>query len=258
MGVQKITFEGGNVTSKIDADLYHHLFSGDVGILQNLKGECQFTLANNTITFSDGYISIYGRVIYVENLTTIGITPDSIKSGYVVLGINTSTNDVTIYLKEQAGGYPSLTITNLLTTDGLYEFVLCAYTKTTTSVTLNNSFERDYVSKDIVKVNDLRTEINDKYLPSTRGVTKVSNGVYQMSGTNSGELIQSIIYVVISNNTIVVFPGDLLFIGTGSNKTISYRVGSYDYSLDLAYADGVLTLTCGSAIHEITTIHLKK
>ena len=37
MGLQKITFEGGNVTSKVDSDLYHFLFSSDVGILKGLK-----------------------------------------------------------------------------------------------------------------------------------------------------------------------------------------------------------------------------
>ena len=116
MGVQKITFEGGNVTSKIDADLYHHLFSGDTGILKGLKNECNFTLANNTITFSDGYISIYGRVVYIENQTTIGVTPDSDKYGYVVLGVDTQANTVTIYLKEQTGSYPPLTTTNLVYT----------------------------------------------------------------------------------------------------------------------------------------------
>ncbi len=39
------------------------------------------TLANNTLTFQDGYVSVYGRIIYIENQTTIGITPDSNKNG---------------------------------------------------------------------------------------------------------------------------------------------------------------------------------
>ena len=67
--------------------------------LKSLKNECSMTLANNTITFQDGYVSIYGRVIYMENQTTIGVTPDSSKSGYVILGVNTSTNEVNLYLK---------------------------------------------------------------------------------------------------------------------------------------------------------------
>ncbi|MBU1019985.1 MAG: hypothetical protein KJ847_02120, partial [Firmicutes bacterium] len=73
MGLQKITFDGANVTSKMDADLYHFLFSKDVGIFKDIKQECSFTLANNTITFLDGYVSIYGRIIYVENQTSVAV-----------------------------------------------------------------------------------------------------------------------------------------------------------------------------------------
>lgn len=258
MGVKKITFEGGNVTSKIDADIYHHLFSGKNGILQGLKDDCRYTLANNTITFSDGYISIYGRLIYIEMLTTIGVTPDSSKYGYVVLGVNTQVNEVGLYLKEQAGSYPSLTTTNLLTSAGLYEFPLCAYTKTTTSVSLQSYFVRDYITKDTVYVDNLKTELFENYIPYTKSVTKVSNGVYSVSGTGSYELSQVIVYVVISSNTIVLFPGDILFIGTGSNKTVSYRYGNADFSLGVAYKDGVLTLSCGSTTHEVTRVYMKK
>ena len=65
MGLQKITFEGGNVTSKVDSDLYHYLFSGDVGILKGLKSEISYTLANNTITLSDGLcISLWTHHLY--------------------------------------------------------------------------------------------------------------------------------------------------------------------------------------------------
>lgn len=258
MGLQKVTFEGGNVTSQIDADLYHHLFSGKVGIIYGLKEECRYTLSNNTITFSDGYVSVYGRIVYIENQTSIGVTPDSSKMGYVVLGVNTQTNEVSIYIKELSGAYPTLTQTNLISTSGLYEFPLCAYSKTTTSVEINSFFVRDYIIRDTQYVEDVRTELHEKYLPYSRTITKVSNGVYSLSGTGSYELMQVILFVVISSNTVVTFPGDLLFIGTGSNKTVSYRYGNADYSLGVAYQDGVLTFTCGSTLHEITKVFMKK
>ena len=105
MGIQKITFDGANVTSKIDADLYHFLFSTEVGILKDVKAQCSYTLANNTITFLDGYVGIYGRIIYIENQTTITISPDSSKFGYVVLGVNTESNTVNLYIKEAPGTY---------------------------------------------------------------------------------------------------------------------------------------------------------
>ncbi|RJX25828.1 MAG: hypothetical protein C4537_03700 [Acholeplasma sp.] len=257
MGLQKITFEGGNVTAKIDSDLYHFLFSSDVGILKGLKSECSFTLANNTITFSDGYVSIYGRIIYMENLTTIGITPDSSKYGYVVLGVDSSSNTVSLYLKEQVGGYPSLTMTNLLLTDGLYELVLCAYTKTTTSVTLT-SYTRKMISNDKGRVDSLDDEIFNHYLPVRKQLTLVSAGTYRFSGTNSTELSQAILYVTINNHTVITFPGEQMFLFIGSNTSISYRYASGDYSLSVVYENGIVTLTTGNTTHNITSVFMKK
>lgn len=257
MGLQRITFEGGNVTSKIDADLYHFLFSSDVGILKGLKSECSYTLANNTITFSDGYVSVYGRIIYIENQTTIDVTPDSSKFGYVVLGVDTSDNSANLYLKEQAGSYPSLTVTNLLTTDGLYELVLCAYTKTTTSVTLTG-YSRKLISNDKERVDALDDEIFNHYLPVRKTLTLVSSGTYRFSGTNSAELRESIIYVTINNHTVVTFPGEAMFLFVGSNSSISYRYASSDYSLSVVYQNGTVTLTTGNTTHNITSVFMKK
>ena len=258
MGIQKVTFEGGNVTSKVDADLYHYLFSSDVGILKGLKGECAFTLANNTITFNDGYVSVYGRIIYVESQTTIGVTPDSSKYGYVVLGVNTSNNSVSIYLKEQVGGYPSLTLTNLLISDGLYEIVLCAYSKTTTSVTLNTSYSRKFITNDKTRVSELETSILNRYYPVRKTVSKIQNGIYQFSGTNSTELSQSIIYVSINNTVVVTIPGDALFIFVGSNTSVAYRYANSDYTLGVVYENGIVTFSCGSTIQKTTSVFVKK
>ncbi len=257
MGLQKITFEGGNVTSKIDADLYHFLFSQDVGVLKGLKNECSYTLANNTITFSDGYVSVYGRIIYIENQTTIGVTPDSSKFGYVVLGINTSNDTVSIYLKEQVGSYPALNLTNLLTTDGLYELVLCSYSKTTTSVTLT-TYSRKLISNDKTRVDTLGGEVFNQYLPVRKSLTLVSSGTYRFSGTNSVELSQAVLYVVINGHTVVTFPGELLFIIVGSNTSVTYRYGSGDYSLGVSYENGVVTLTTSNSSHQITSVFMKK
>jgi len=258
MGIQKVTFEGGNVTSKVDADLYHYLFSSDIGILKGLKGECAFTLANNTITFGEGYIALYGRIIYVESQTAIGVTPDSSKYGYVVLGVNTAVNSASIYLKEQVGSYPSLTLTNLLTTDGLYEIVLCAYSKTTTSVTLNTSFSRKFITNDKTRVSELETSILNRYYPVRKTVTKIQNGIYQFSGTNSTELSQSIIYVTINNTVVVTIPGDAIFIFVGSNTSVAYRYANSDYTLGVVYENGIVTFSCGSTIHNVTSVFIKK
>ena len=257
MGLQKITFEGGNVTSKVDSDLYHFLFSSDVGILKGLKSEVSYTLANNTITLSDGYVSVYGRIIYIENQTTIGVTPDSSKFGYVILGVNTADNTVNLYLKEQTGSYPSLTVNSLLITDGLYELVLCAYTKTTTSVTLTN-YARKLISNDKTRVDNLDNQIFNHYLPVRKSLTLVNSGTYRFSGTNSEELTESVLYVVINGTTVVTFPGELLFIVVGSNTAVSYRYASSDYSLGISYENGVVTLTTTNSTHRITSLFMKK
>jgi hypothetical protein len=257
MGLQKITFEGGNVTSKVDSDLYHFLFSSDVGILKGLKSEISYTLANNTITLSDGYVSVYGRIIYIENQTTIGVTPDSSKFGYVILGVNTTNNSVSLYLKEQTGSYPSLIINNLLVTDGIYELVLCAYSKTTTSVTLT-SYSRKLISNDRARVNDLDNQVFNHYLPVRKSLTLVNAGTYRFSGTSSDELRQSILYVTINNHAVVTFPGEQMFLFVGSNTSVSYRYASGDYSLSVVYENGIVTLTTGNTTHNITSIFMKK
>ncbi|MDZ4196353.1 MAG: hypothetical protein U1C51_03775 [Candidatus Izemoplasmatales bacterium] len=258
MGVQKITFDGANVTSKIDADLYHFLFSSDVGILRNVKSGCSYTLANNTITFLDGYVGIYGRIIYVENMTTVSVTPDSNKFGYVVLGIDTQANTVSIYIKEAVGTYPVLTQNNLQNADGLYEFALAAYSKTTTSVTLIIGFERSMITSDKQRISDLEAKVNDRFYPHKLLITKISNGVYRFGDVNSAILMESILYVVIENTTVVSLPTNQLFIVVGSNSSMSYRYAGSDYSLGISYASGLVTLSLGNTTHRVTQAYLKK
>ena len=38
----------------------------------------------------------------------LGVTPDSSKFGYVILGGEYTNNSVSLYLKEQTGSYPSI------------------------------------------------------------------------------------------------------------------------------------------------------
>jgi len=258
MGIQKVTFDGANVTSKIDADLYHFLFSSDVGILKGVKSQCSYTLSSNTITFMDGYVSVYGRIIYLENQTTVSVTPDSSKYGYVVLGIDTQVNTVSLYIKEAVGTYLVLTQTNLQTTEGLYEYALAAYTKTTTSVNLINEFERVMITSDRIRVQELETKLKDFYYPHQLGLTKISNGVYRFGDVNSAILMESILYVVIENTTVVSLPTNQLFIVVGSNSSMNYRYAGSDYSLGISYASGLVTLSLGNTTHRVTQAYLKK
>src|SRR5690554_4164103 len=211
MGVQKFTFDGASVNAKVDADLYHFLLSNQVGILKGYKNQIDFTVSGNKITFKDGYASIYGRLIYVENNTDITVSLDSSKKGFVILGVNTSTNDVSIYLKEGTSNYPSRTITNLSDKNGLYELVLCAYSKTKTSLTIDRNYNLSYIEKYTELINEVKREFNNDGEPRIVVPTKVSNGVYTVNNVNSTILTRSIIVVQLTS-AVVTLAGALLFI----------------------------------------------
>ncbi len=258
MGIQKITFDGANVTSKIDADLYHFLFSNEVGILFGLKNTVSYSLANNIVTFQDGYIGIYGRIIYIENGTQITITPDSVKNGFVVLGVNTEDNSVSLYLREQASGYPTLSKTNLVTSNGLCELALCAYTKTATSITLNASFTREIITSSKERTNFIEASIYANFKPVRVPVTTVTNGTYRFSGYDSNQLENALMLVVVNYNNIVSVPGTILFHESGSAASVNYRYGNSDYSLFITYNDSIVTLICGSTIQRVTSVIIFK
>ena len=138
MALQKITFDGSSVTSKKDADINHHI-GGLVpaGIISGLGNECSVSVSNNYIKFQDGYVQIYGRRIYVEANSSVYVSLDATKYGYVVIEVNLSTNSVALKSVETtSSSYPSLTQENLMTTGTLYQFPIAKYKKTTSSITL--------------------------------------------------------------------------------------------------------------------------
>lgn len=258
MGLQKITFEGSNITSKMDSDIYHFLFSKYVGILEGVNNQCNYTLANNTLTFSDGYVSIYGRIIYIENQTSIDISPDSNKNGYVVLGVNTLTNQVDLYIKEKSSGYPSLTQVNLNSAEGLYEYVLCKYTKTTSSISIDSSYNRDIVPYFQDLLDGIESKLNEYYIPKRKNFIQVSNAVFQIHNVDLAEFSNSIMYAYINETCIVNFLTDSLFVDSGFSRDISYSYAGSEYTLNVNYIGDVITLSCGSSFHRITSVYLKK
>lgn len=255
MGLQKITFDGASITAKVDADLYHFLLSNQVGIIKGFKNGVSVTVSNSTFNFKDGYVSIFGRIIYVEENTQISVVLDSNKKGLVVLGVNTTANTVSLYTKEQSGSYPSITQTNLLTNDGLYELVLCAYTKTATSITIDNTYEKYYITNYLTAVNDLKLQIKNDVSPRTVIPTKVSNGVYTVSNVDSQLLTRSVIFVQMTSS-VVTFPGALLFIQIGSSASVGYRHTGSDHIMGFHYENGILSISCGSTSHQVNRVYI--
>jgi len=258
MGLQKITFEGGNVSAKKDADLYYFLFSNRIGILKGIKSGVTYTLSNNTITFQDGYIAVYGRLIYVENNTSILVSPDSTKNGYVILGVDTNSNEVSMYLKEQTSGFPTLTLNQLINGDGIYEFPLASYSKTSTSVTLTQNFERPVITSYAEMIYNLELKIRSDLEPRVKSPSTISPGVFRITDTSSYELYRSILLITIGNSNIVTVPGASLFYQIGSSNSISYSIYGSTFSLYLKYENGYLTMTCGSTSHIINKVIIYK
>lgn len=254
MGVQKITFDGASVSSKHDADLNDFIFSVGTGILGGSRGSVFYTLANNTITFEDGYVMVQGRLVYVERNTQITITPDSNKMGYVVLNVDLTSNNVSIYIKEQASSLPNLIQEDLSGGQGQYEFALCAYTKTTTSVTLNNQFKRQI----LLNADSLVYELKDKLINDTtpRVITPsyISGGVYRINNNTSRDLMRAFLVVVLGNGTVVNIPGPLIFEIIGSSTSVNYIYNGTTYSMYIAYQNGTLIFTCGSTTHTIKRV----
>ena len=144
MALIKITFDGSSVSSRQDAEVNHHL-GGLVpaGIIEGLGGEVAYSVSNNYINFKSGYVQIYGRRIYVEDGSSVYISLDADKYGYVIIEVNLAANTVNL-TKVEGDTYPTLKQNNLLETSGIYQFPLAKYHKTTSSITLVD-FERSTI-----------------------------------------------------------------------------------------------------------------
>lgn len=145
MAIKKITFTNANVTAQNDADLYYFL-QGGTGILKGIKNEIKASNNANRFIFEDGYVSIYGRLLFVDNNTDITVPLNRTAMGYVVLDINTATNSAELtYTEATNGGYPVLIQENLSTGAGRYQFPLAAYSKTGAALTPDQSFKPAYL-----------------------------------------------------------------------------------------------------------------
>lgn len=138
MAIKKLTFDEALNTAKDDAYFNWYLTNKINGIFYDLGNRCEATSINGTITFKDGFVSIYGRRIYIDNGTSISISLNKSCKGYVILKVDTINNEVTLTSKEgTSSNYPSLSQTNLLSEDGVFEFPMVGYSKTTTSLILD-------------------------------------------------------------------------------------------------------------------------
>ena len=140
MALKKLTFDEALNTAKDDAFFNWYLTNKTNGIFYDLGDRCEATSANGKITFKDGFVSIYGRRVFIESGTSVEVSLNGSRKGYVILRIDTVNNTATLTTKEgTSSNYPSLTQTNLLNADGKFELPMVGYSKTTTSLTLDKA-----------------------------------------------------------------------------------------------------------------------
>ena len=264
MGLKKLTFDEALNTAKDDAFFNYYLTGKTNGIFNDLGGKCKATSANGQITFQDGFITVYGRRVYVESGTSISVPLDSTKKGYVIVKIDTVNNSVTLALKEgDASNYPTLTQTNLLEEDGIYEQPLCSYEKTTTSldtgmheVTLIRDMKSSYQLADNSIKNNLNIAIED--IEDT--IARKQHGVSSYSLTwkkNSGALytydITSIMnkdHMIITahiGNDFVLVP--LRMLKSVTSFTFTYHYLNNSYTGTIEYASGTLIYELAQSSH---------
>jgi hypothetical protein len=139
MAIKKITFDGANVSSLMDADVnFFRNGCTEVGVLAlmfNGKKPLTATISNNNIYFSKGYIEIYGRRIVIEDNTSVYVSLDKIAYGYVIVDIDLESNSCELKcLEGTATTYPALTQKNLYIGGKVYQYPIFKYYKTTSSI----------------------------------------------------------------------------------------------------------------------------
>lgn len=255
MSVIKLTFDGANNTAKMDAYLGAYLTNYQNGIIRGLGDHAEYVIANGRITFKSGFVCVYGRRLYIEDGTFVTVDLDANKYGFVVLNIDTNHNTAEIGLVERSGSLPSLTQTNLLKEDGLYQYVLCAYIKTTSSLTENENYKRSYVypleEQLTYAKNELLYKFKRKYIYNCSSGNSVFKFDLSKIDTTDGLAV-----IPINSNVMVTIPC-VLFGSTLSVGSTEYRYMGSDYNLlHEVTPDNQLILTTGNAEHKIHFIYI--
>ena len=265
MGLKKLTFDEALNTAKDDAFFNWYLTNKTNGIFNDLGGKCEATSSNGKITFKDGFVSIYGRRIYIENGTNISVSLDSTKKGYVILKVDTINNEASLTLKEgTSSNYPSLTQTNLLESDGVFEFPMVGYSKTTTSLTLDKSVIK-YIETNQTKIDSnydtLNKKINSKVEDLEETIEGKQHGMLcYFSGITkqSGDLFYYDLSAIMKTHSegLLCFKAGGSFIAVAipmirsqSSFTFDYRYLNTWYQGSIEYSNYTVTIEVANEAH---------
>jgi hypothetical protein len=176
MGLIKITFDSASVTSKQDADLNHFLANRQNGRVSGILNAVTPSTSNNYISFTSGYVQVYGRRVFVEAGTKIAVSLDGTAYGYIYIAFDLANNSVSLSKREGSSGYPALTQEDLMNGGYLYELPIARYTKTSSSLTLDTGYTVPYIKS-------AETIAGDKAGTALTTCASRYGSVYQETGT---------------------------------------------------------------------------
>ena len=267
MAIRKITFDDSMVSAKDDASLNHHVYSEQIGILGGIGDGCRYSVSNGVITFKSGYVLIYGRLICVENGTSITVSLDSSKKGYVIIKVDTVNNKATLELKEgTSSNYPTLTQTNLLKQDGVYEFALVGYSKTTTSLKMDTKVG-DYIDDYDTKLTNLRTEVLMNVMDLKDMMETKQHGMlcyFSNPTKQSGGLFTYDISIVTKDHSEgllcfraggTFFSVPIPMLRSKTNFPFDYRCAGTWYQGTVEYSNGTVYIEVDNANHLLESIY---
>lgn len=189
----------GNVRGQDLSSVLSFAMSKQAGLLDVFGNDCSVTaVAQNTptgyatLTFSKGYVCVFGRIIYIEENEQVQVAlPTSSSSVTGTLGIRinlgeTGGNEVTWFTKTTALITENILINQV---NGIYEFALYNYTATNNSFTLGNKVAPTIQSlPDYMKSANFETQEitdNSKKIATTEFVNKVlANNMTKRFGGN--------------------------------------------------------------------------
>ena len=255
MGIKKLTFNGENNTAEQASKIHLALQSSPCGILEGIGNECAYTFANNLVTFKDGYVSIYGRIIEIENNTTIQLDPDGNYYGYVILKIDIDNELVSLELK-QALSVPELTKANISLGTGVYELPLVKYQKTISNVYILSNTENLIVKSINTVKSELLEYLSDEIADSTNEVKtqfvplKLQSGKDFFYEINLVNYPTTIFGVIINKNVDKIFYNGIT--SSGSSTGFNYRYIGVDYYAPVSNVNGELKITLAADSHSIS------
>ncbi len=157
-----INYTSPNVNNTAVSDAIKHYGQiGASGIFKIEGATLTATSNGGTITFGKGYASIQGRFLEMEQGTTFAITMSGGAYGYVCLTFNWQTEEASIVNIEGSTSYPSLTQDNMIASnDGTYQLPICKYTRTSTTITIEELEDTYYIEAYNDKLKNLEARVD--------------------------------------------------------------------------------------------------